>query len=378
MKAGRILRVVLMTGWLFAIVLNGCVEPIDFEVPPAQLQTVVEGMISDDPGPYVVKVSQGISLNADSLKPAPVENVKIRLHDDQGNVEEFVETSPGVYMTGGIMQGQVGRTYHITLETPDGKTFQSEPERIDPVGEVEDIRYEFEARTVQNFFGETSADVFNIYVDADAGNVEEPYVRWRFKGTYKIVSHPELRMTHNPPYLPYKDPPPCSGYVVVEFILGGKIEQVEDCTCCTCWVNQFETKPQLSDGQLISNKAFKNVKIAEVPVNNITFHDKYLVEVEQMSLSKTAFEFFKLIREQKENASDLFQPPSGEIKGNLKPLNSDEPVIGLFWATSIKRKSIFIHRDEVPYPLTPITFFTDDCTTYYPHSFTEKPALWED
>src|SRR5258708_13442047 len=57
------------------------------------------------------------------------------------------------------------------------------------------------------------------------------------------------------------------------------------------------------------------------------------------SLSKKSFEFFRLIRAQKEGASSLFQPPFGEIKGNVSPVNSTAPVVGLFWATSVDRKS---------------------------------------
>jgi len=361
-----------------SILLNSCVESIDFEVPPAELQTVVEGMITDGPGPYTVKVSKGLSLDADSSANTPIENFKIILYDDQGNVEDFTETSPGIYMTGGVIQGQIGHAYHITLETSDGKLFESEPDKINPVGKVDSIKFEYEARMVRNVSGiEVQADVFNIFVDAHAGSGDENYTRWRFNGTYKVFTLPELRMTKIRSYTPFKDPPPCSGYIVIGFVPAGKLKKVADCTCCTCWVSHFEPVPQISDVQLINGNQFRNVKVAEVPINNATFYEKYLVEIEQMSLSRKAFEFFKLIRSQKEGASSLFQPPSGEIRGNIKPLNTNEPVIGLFWGTSITKKSMFIFRSDVPYPLTPINMDHDACSNIYPNSVTEKPEEWD-
>ncbi len=339
---------------------------------------VVEGMVADSPGPHIVKVSRGMDLNADQLEAAPVENLKIRLFDDNGESEDFAETSPGVYQTAGGIVGQVGHAYHITIETPDGKLFESEPDMLTPGGEIVEIRYEFEPRKVQVGDYELPNDVFNIYVDSRAAEGDENYVRWRFTGTYKAVTSPELHMTEIINYTPYKNPFPCSGYIVVEGVPGGKLEKIGDCTCCTCWVRQLEQKPQLSDNQLVSDNKFNNVKVGEVPINNVTFYEKYLLEVEQMSLSRKAFEYFRLIRTQKDGASSLFQPPSGEIRGNIRAVNSGDPVVGLFWATSLRKQSKYIHRTDVPYLLTPITFATLPCYDYYPNASAEKPAQWEE
>jgi len=362
--------------WLVAfILLTACVDRINFNVPPAKFQTVVEGMISDSPGPYTVNVSKSLSLDASSPIPSPVENAKIKLYDDEGNSEDLAETTPGVYMTGGIIQGKVGHAYYIRVETADGTVFESEPDRINPVGEVDTIRYEFEARTVQKSYGEIEADVFNIFVDADAGAGNANFVRWRFTGTYKVLTHPEFHSIFLQ-VSSYIDPLPCSGYVVEPALGGGKLLKVAECTCCTCWVNQFESAPQVSDGQFVSGNQYRNVKVGEVPINSATFSDKYRVEVEQMSLSKNSFEFFRLIRAQKEGASSLFQPPFGEIKGNVSAVNSTAPVVGLFWATSVKTKYLFITPGEVPYLLTPMDIITDACTVFS-NSSTTQPAFWQ-
>ncbi|MFT6868489.1 MAG: hypothetical protein ACJA08_003343 [Cyclobacteriaceae bacterium] len=364
--------------WLICLsILNSCIEKIDFKVPAADLQLVVDGMITDDLGPYTVKLSQGLSLNIDSVILVPVEKAIITLFDDEGNKESFTESTSGIYTTAGNIQGQIGHAYHIRIETEEGKIFESDPEMIHPVGSVDAIKYEFEARNIEKYYGLVAADVFNIYVDAHSLETEENYVRWRFKGTYKATTNPELHMTISTVYTPYKSPLPCSGYIVIAFVPGGKLEKVEECTCCTCWVNDFESAPSLSDVELVSGGIFRNVKVGEIPINVSTFHEKYLVEVEQMSLTSSTYEFFKLIRNQKLQAASLFQPPGGVIIGNLHAVNNDDTVIGLFWATSITKKSLFIQRSEVPYPLTDKTIVTDECTNYYPNSFNEKPSSWD-
>ena len=350
---------------------------IHFDVPPAELLTVVEGTITDAAPPYTVKVSKGFSLGSDSATRLPLQGLRIKLFDDAGNAEDLTETRPGVYVTGGVIQGQVGHSYHIRLETPDGKLFESDEDKINPVGEIENIRYEYEARTLQSSYGTLPADVFKIYLDAQTVAGDENYVRWRFKGTYKVITHPELHETEVIPYTPYKTPRQCSGYVVFPALGGGVLVKESECTCCTCWISQYETAPQLSDAQLVTDNGFRNVKIGEAPINTETFFEKYLIEVDQMSLTRKAFEFFSLVRAQKQGASSLFQPPSGEIRGNIRSLNSTDQIVGLFWATSIRSKSKFILRSEVPYNLTPITFVTEACDVQYRNASTSKPANWE-
>jgi len=364
--------------WLITfIMLMACVERIDFDVPPAKYQMVVEGMITDSPGPYTVTLSEAMNVDTDTVVHVPITRAMVTLYDDHGNSESFTENSPGIYATQGLIQGKVGLAYHIRIETSAGSIFESEPDVLNPVGEVEDIRFEYEKRTVVKTYGEVPADVFNIFVDADAGTEKENYVRWKFTGTYKVITDPKEHSTWNPPYLPYRNPFPCSGYILTGGAPGGLLVQVGDCECCTCWAKHFETTPQLSDMQLISGSQFSNVKVGEVPINSTTFHEKYMVEVEQMSLSRQAFEFFKLIRVQKEGSSSLFQPPSGEIRGNINQVNNNDPVIGLFYAASITKKSIFIQKSDVPYLLTPIEYITYPCYDYFENASTTKPAGWE-
>jgi hypothetical protein len=358
------------------VALTSCVDKIYFDAPRAQPFTIVEGMISDSPGPYTVKVSKSLSIIADSSVRDPIQNAKIQLRDDEGNVEDLAETSPGIYVTGGVIQGRVGHAYSLLIETDDGKIFESEPDTIKPVGEIDSIKYQFEARKIQLGYVAYEADVFNILVDAKVGKGSSNYVRWRFTGIYKAITHPEFHFIYLQGYK-INDPYPCSGYVAGPLIDGNHLVQVDSCTCCICWVTQYEPMPTVSDGQFISNNEFRNVKVAEVPINIVTFDDKYLVQIEQMSLSKNAFDFFKLIRIQKDQAASLFQPPFGTLKGNISSRNANEPVVGLFWATSTTIKRIFIPRSAAPDYLGPTDADLNAPCQRIPSSTTTQPDFWQ-
>ena len=110
---------------LTILTIAACVDPISFDTPPPQLQTVIEGYISDDPGPYTIKVSEGFSLEANEPESRPITDLSITLFDDLGVSEMYTEVSPGIYQTAGLMQGELGRSYHIRVETPEGDVFES-------------------------------------------------------------------------------------------------------------------------------------------------------------------------------------------------------------------------------------------------------------
>ena len=351
-----------------------CVDPIGFNSDKPEEIIILDGSITTEPGPYTITISRALPLDSDSTTNMPVTGASIVLHNAGGDSESFTEIAPGKYSTGGVIRGSVGSTYHITMTMGDGAKFESQPETILPAGEVKDVRYQYEARTIAKEFGKVTADVFNIFVDAAAVlQTETSYVRWRFTGTYVTETSPELRMTWLQGFHRYADPWPCSGY---EFVDPGIMVQKRPCTCCRCWVTEYEQMPRLSDSELVEGGSFNNVKVAEVPITRQSFFEKYKVTIDQLTISRNAFEFFKLIRSQKEGATNLFQPSPGKIIGNIASVDSNYQVIGLFWAASVNRKSIYISETDVPYalPYDPITYPCDRLG----NSTTQKPVDWND
>ena len=363
---------------ILLILFNRCITPVEFESSGLSGQLVVEGRITNLEPPYQVNLSRSMDLNKDTVKLVPETDAVVILFDNQGNTEALIETDPGKYETSGYLQGTVGRSYYIYIETQDGAVYTSQPEVLQPVGRITNLKYQFEGRTKLVDYGEVNADVFNVYVDADGGAMDAPLIRWKMTGLFKVETYPALHEIINPPYDPLKDPLPCSGYIVDggPIFSGGVLKRVGPCTCCICWVSQYEDLPQLSDQYSVSNNQYQNVKVGEIPITNYTFFEKYRVEVEQMTLSPVAFDFFKSIRSQKIGAADLFQPQVGGLLGNIIAEDPSDPVIGLFYAAAVHKASTYIFRSEVPYELTPITFITDACDQAYQFSSSEKPEEW--
>ncbi|MAE87853.1 MAG: hypothetical protein CMB80_34275 [Flammeovirgaceae bacterium] len=361
-------------------VLISCVEPISFEVPAADSQLVVEGFITNTYGPHVVLLSKASNIESDSVSKLPVSGAEVLLYEDRVLAGSFVEVSRGEYVLAeGEIRGEVGRKYHIEIKTIDGHRYHSVPDELQGVGQITAIKTEFEFRTQLTETGETDASVLKVLVDSEAGNVSDPLIRWRYTAYYDVQTYPELFWRDEPPYTPWKDPWPCSGYIVVEGPpgSGGLLLQIDECTCCQCWGRLYEAAPTLSNDELIDNGEFRNILVNEIPITPRIFAKKVMIQVEQMSLSRAAFDFFDLIRAQKENAQSIFQPASGEIRGNIIAQRADDLVVGIFYATSIDRQVIFVDSTDVPYNIPEETFMTIPCDSLIKHSTYLMPDLWE-
>jgi hypothetical protein len=353
--------------WIF---LDACVDPANIEIPAFQYQIVVDGYITTDPGPYEVKLYRSRPLaSADLDRLIPERFAKVWIKDDQGNSEQLVETGLGVYQTSlnGI-RGTTGRKYHVEITTVQGKQYESEPDEIKPVGEVTAINYEF---IEGNGDGLNEGDGFRIFADATGVPNQDDLVRLRMVATYEVETFPQLR-TKAVEGGRIPDPFPCSGYINQE----GRLVKVGDCTCCTCWVNIYDEIPSITDEKFTTNDIFRGEEVGFVPATRRTLYDKIHVEIQELSLTPETYLFWKLVKAQKEGVSNLFQPPSADIKGNVKAIGSSEEVLGIFWAAGIHKKSIYLDKKNVPYRVLPIDTLAAPCQ-FFTNSSNQKPSFWE-
>ena len=107
--------------WLIlTVVFSSCQKVINIDLNSAAPQLVVEGNISDQPGPYTVKLSQTVNFSDDNVFPA-ASGAQVIVSDNAGNSETLSEITPGNYTTS-VLQGTAGRTYNMSI-TFKGKNY---------------------------------------------------------------------------------------------------------------------------------------------------------------------------------------------------------------------------------------------------------------
>jgi hypothetical protein len=365
------MRLTLITLYIY-LFLSACVAPYEIK-SPFQEQLVVEGLITDQPGPYQVMISRSVPIQDQVYVTDWVTGATVIVEDDQGNSETLAEMSPGNYYTK-TFQGVIGRSYRATISTTDGSTYQSTFEKLLPVGDFSNLRYEFVQNEEAKYMYEQiqSTNGFNIYLDSDVLPEQSGRVWWRWTGTFEILTYPQFHKKVIP-FALVADPLPCSGYIAK----GNTLMQVGECTCCSCWVTQYSQVPAISDPRFINENKINHQNVGFIEANVRTFYNKYYLEVEQLSVSQAVYDFWKIIQVQKQNGSNLFQTPPPKTTSNITTTTPNAiPVIGYFSASSVKKHSIMIEQKAVPYPVFTIDTLAISCTQAYKNSTTKKPAFW--
>lgn len=374
---------------LLAIFLSAaCVDRIFFDVgTDFPFTIVVEGHISDQPGPYTVELNSTYDIES-KLSRTAISAKQVVLSDNLGNSEVLANMDKGVYQTNPDgMRGTVGRVYTLRIELLDGRVYESKPDTLLASGSVDSVYHSFKEEKSAD---EASLYSFDIFFNSSAPSKNNYNFLWKFTGTFQSDTHPELRdiVNNGASCINGK----CNFYELCSGIRNisafndlprAEFVRVEPCSCCTCWYNIFNNLPIVSDGQLVRDGRFTAIKIYTLPLNQWIFQHKVYVTITQFSLSRQSFAFWKGIKDQKAAANSLFQPISGKIPGNFKQIiGSEKPIEGLFYSTSIASKTILIRREDVPnpriLPSEPTPPWAASCLTLFPNATTQKPVFWED
>ncbi len=355
------------------VVMDGCVEPLKLDdYNSYRTQLVVDGMITDQPGPYTVSLYQSLPLNADIDLPSRVTGAIVTLFDDAGNQETLTEITDGKYQTSANgMHGIVGRKYHITISVNE-KEYASRPQQMFPAGSITDLFAEFEENAINHDDLTKPHDAVRVYCNAKGEAGAPNLFRWRWSGTYELRTFPELheRFVGTSPD-PIPDPFPCSGYIYRE----GALVSVDACDCCNCWANETAGTALVSKNTFAEANTFNRELIATLPFVWQRFYYKYHVKLEQLSLSPEVYDFWRLVQAQQNSGGDIFQPNSIRISGNIVcTTDPEEDVVGVFGVSAVTEQSFFIPSGIFKKLVIPDTI-TFPCQQAY-KSTNIKPIFW--
>ena len=94
-----------------------CERVIQLDLKNSTPKIVIQGNIYDQPGPYIVKISNSVNFDASSNYP-PVSGAKVVISDNFGQNEVLSETTAGSYLTSKL-RGVPGRIYSLSVKTGD-------------------------------------------------------------------------------------------------------------------------------------------------------------------------------------------------------------------------------------------------------------------
>jgi hypothetical protein len=101
----------------------GCQKIVSIDLNNANPRLVIEGIVTDQPGPYSVKLSMSGDYFAPSLYFPPVSNALIVMTDNFGQTDTLKENTSGTYLSSTLL-GVPGSTYTLYVSS-QGKQYNA-------------------------------------------------------------------------------------------------------------------------------------------------------------------------------------------------------------------------------------------------------------
>ncbi|WP_460880071.1 DUF4249 family protein [Pontibacter rugosus] len=133
----------------------------------------------------------------------------------------------------------------------------------------------------------------------------------------------------------------------------------KDC-CMLCYSAEKFEQLKVTDDRLTNGRKVINQNVLFIPFNRY-LGVKNKLKIYQYSITSEAYDFFRILEQQKESTGTVFDPPPAEVKGNVFNVSdNEEKVIGFFDVAGVSTKEVVILKEDIEYRMRPF-IFPDDC-----------------
>lgn len=319
---------------LLILLLTGCRESFMPAYDDYRSALVVEGMITNQPGPYTVKLSKTQPVGEDEL--VPYSGCSVQLREKNGETETLTELDSGIYCsTENGIQGEVGKAYRITITTPQGNSYQSDFEKIRTPTPIDSVYAETEYHK-SNIYPE-GLPGYQFYIDTKRAPNDSTYIYWKMIETYEYTSDFKISAVYrNFRFEPF---PSDSLYRCY------KTQPVK---------NIFTTNTSGLDAARVERQP-----LHFVGTDNRKLMCRYSLLVKQLTISEACYRYWENLNEQLSEEDFLFGKQPYQIEGNIyNPDNPQEVVRGYFLVGGVDQKRTFLDppRVDFVYPSCALDF----------------------
>ena len=113
-------KYIALPALLLLLLVASCTKVITLNLGNDTGKLVIEGNITNNPGPQIIKLSQNVAFSNTNTYP-PVSGAVVYVTDGKGNKYNFTEAPAGTYTCGSLI-GTPGTTYNMSVST-GGSTY---------------------------------------------------------------------------------------------------------------------------------------------------------------------------------------------------------------------------------------------------------------
>ncbi|MGD8780046.1 MAG: DUF4249 domain-containing protein [Ignavibacteria bacterium] len=158
---------------------NGCEDVIKVDLNEVEPQIVIEGEITDQPGPYKVTITQTSDFYSPGIYDK-ISGAEVTI-ENNGNIELLTEKEPGVYYTGNL-ETSYNEEYRLAVNvgnlTYTANTTLEYPLIIDSIQVTE--------KEEENILDENKRRIY-VYLQDNPGKKDYAKIKVAFNGVYEKI-----------------------------------------------------------------------------------------------------------------------------------------------------------------------------------------------
>ncbi len=322
--------------------LSSCVDP---EKPKFEFK---EGLIYVDAFASSIIGESYVNLSASGFKFNKFTNnfisgASVNFRNTTTNTVVTLIEENNIYLPPSNFYVSEGESWELLVSLPNGESYQSLPENVKKPIEFSDLKSVYNPELL---FMEGINDFIPghfISIDVNDPDNDTNFYYWRYKSFERIqICEICTNSIFRGGKCDDEAPNPTSFQYVVSYWCDSDCWKIRPNETIKLFSDEF------SNGQLIN----------ALPVADIPYYasGNILVEIQQYSLSKSAYEYFRVLKDVVENNNGLNAPPPAALIGNMFNTNdANEFVLGRFTAASATKNRLFIDRSNVKEsPISPI------------------------
>lgn len=319
----------LIKAILLLIILPGCREIYEPETQTRDRLLVIEGLITDQPGPHLVKLSYSSDFG-ESFRRETIGGATVTIQSEDGEIIQLQEDQKGYYYTPETFTAESNKTYKLNIITAEGKEYESRDQILTPsINPVEytisaDTRIFFERSNVSNTITQVDVEGFNLLAN---------------------INHPDF----NPLIRVHS-------VMLADYIVITGLTSYDH-----CWIikslrdyleqNIFENAaPNIAQNRPVAFiPSFANdMKYIGFPNYNgsggTSYGGKRIVFNYIYSINNETYDYYDQINTQLSDEGRFFDPVEAQLPGNIRNVNEpEEPVLGFFEVSSVRYNCISIN-----------------------------------
>jgi hypothetical protein len=305
-----------------------CTEIYSPDINSEKKVLVVEGLITNESGPFSVKLTEAMSYsNTPILYSKQVLAAKIRVIDSKNRIYKLIDNGSGVYTLPATFKSEIGNSYKLSIETKDGYFYESSTEKLLPPMTIDSIRGIFATSNYIDISNNTKtvngADLRVDLFKSVTSSEPAPYCRFKSDITLQYSFTYNLPDTTDWHYF-------CFGW---EKYLLNSNENITELKSAT------------------ANPTIFNHSMGFIPSGSISYGLNtpvdaklmYYLRISQYTINKDVYDFYSEAKNQLAANGKIFDPVTSQLIGNMKCINNPSKIVlGLFEVSSVSNSAYLV------------------------------------